>query len=279
LRLQITDILDDEYALNLMIGMVCVGPAKPLKVELLVNGEVADTRCFADSAAGGRWSVALPAHVVAGGEIDLALLIDDPRSPQDLGWSTDDRALGVHVRTLSVTEWHRRVRVGDKLVFTEGSQAECLLGDGWAELEVTGVWTLGTTASVAFRLVDPHPAGVDLVLEVMPFVTREHRKLLVEAWVRGGRVAAHVFRHGEPSQLLRVHLPATVIGEDGRVSLTLRMHEPARPADVGFNEDPRPLGVHLQSLTVSEPNAGPPRKSGVATLRELRRQLGRSLRA
>ena len=92
---------EGEYALSLLIGMVCVDSASPLNVELLVNGERVAARNFTDSAVGGLWRVALPSHVAGSGTAELTFLVDEPRSPQALGWSTDDRALGIHIRTLS----------------------------------------------------------------------------------------------------------------------------------------------------------------------------------
>lgn len=279
LRIGADDTAEGEYALTLMIGMVCVGAANPLAVELLVNGELAAARRFTDSAAGGRWTLDLPSHATADGGTELTFCVDDPQSPQSLGWSTDDRALGLHLLTLSVAEVSHAVRVGEKLAVCEGSEAERLLADGWAQVEATGAWTVEEDARIALRLADAPPTGVDLVLDMMPFVTDQHPRLSVEAWARERRLAARVFRYAEPARPFRVHLPAGVIDDENRVTLDLRIREPARPVDVGFNEDPRRLGVHLRSLAVTSPSTEMATKSEVGTLRKLRKQLGRSIRA
>jgi hypothetical protein len=278
LRIGLDGIDDGEYVLSLLIGMICLDPAQPLTVELLVNGESAATRRFTDSAAGGRWRVALPSRVVTGDKVELTLLVEDPQSPLALEWSTDDRALGIHILTLTVAELYRALRVGETVVFTEGSKTEDLLGDGWAALEPTGVWTVEESAVISLRLADPKPVDVDVVLDLVPFVTRDHPELDVEVWARERRVAAHVFRYGDSGRPLRVHLPAALMDEEGRAVLELRVHEPARPIDVGLSEDPRRLGVHLQSLAITEPMADVIRRSRGASLRRLRTELRRSLR-
>jgi hypothetical protein len=115
---------------------------------------------------------------------------------------------------------------------------------------------------------------VDVVLDVVPFVTSDHPKLAVEAWVREQQISAHVFRHKEPAHPLRVRLPAELIDEEGRATLELRLFEPARPVDMGLSEDARRLGVHLRSLAIREPSTGFAMKAKVAAAR---RRLSRGL--
>jgi hypothetical protein len=265
-----------DHALNLLIGMVCVDAANPLDVELLVNGERVAARSFTDAAAGGLWRVALP-PIMASGAADLAFLVDEPRTPLALGWSTDDRELGIHLRTLSVVDLTRSFRVGETLVLSQASGAEQVLGDGWAAPEATGAWTVEEHAWIGLRVANPEPAGVDVVLDVVPFVTPGHPKLSVEVWVSDQRVATQVFRDGEPARPLRVRLPAAMLDQAGRATLELRLSEPARPRDVGHSEDPRRLGVYLQSLAVTAPGARVAGKSGMTPLGKLRRQVRRAL--
>jgi hypothetical protein len=277
-RIGVDHLGEGAYALSLLIGMVCVDSAKPLNVELLMKGERVAARSFTDSAVGGLWRVALAPQVVSSGTAELTFLVEEPRSPLALGWSTDERALGIHLRTLSVVELNRSVQVGETLVLSEASEAQRVLGDGWAEPEPMGVWTVEENAHIALRVSNPGPAGVDVVLDVAPFVTSKHPKLAVEAWARDQRVAVQVFRDAEPAHPLRVRLPAAVLDAQGRATLELRISEPARPLDVGLSEDPRRLGVCLRSLTITEPGAPASVKSGGTPLRKLRRQVRRALR-
>jgi hypothetical protein len=45
-----------------------------------------------------HWEVALPAGFEADGQLELA--VDEPNTPRDVGWSNDDRPLGIHLRSL-----------------------------------------------------------------------------------------------------------------------------------------------------------------------------------
>lgn len=275
LRISVNGLGEGDHALSLLIGMVCVSPAKPLMVELVANGERIAARSFTDPAVGGIWRVPLPSHVVNSGRAEFKFLVDEPPSPLALGWSTDDRELGIHLLTLSVVELGQSVQIGERLGFSEASEAQRILGDGWAAPEAAGVWTVEENASIALRVPDPGPAGVDVVLDVVPFVTRKHPKLEVEVWVREQRVVTQIFRDAKPADPLRAHLPVSMLDEEGRAMLELRLREPARPLDVGLSEDPRRLGVHLQSLTVTEPGARVTVNSGATTLRRLRGKLRR----
>jgi hypothetical protein len=68
-----------------------------------------------------------------------------------------------------------------------------------------------------------------------------------------------------------------MLDQAGRATLELRLSEPARPRDVGHSEDPRRLGVYLQSLAVTAPGARVAGKSGMTPLGKLRRQVRRAL--
>ncbi len=90
-------------------------------------------------------------------EVDLAFVIDEPKSPAEAGWSDDDRRLGIRLQAVALEEVDRSVRPGERIVFSEGSGTERLLGEGWSFLEPTGVWTDGERASLVLN-ADGAPA-------------------------------------------------------------------------------------------------------------------------
>jgi hypothetical protein len=244
---------EGDCALILSLGSICVGPEASLRVEALVNGEFADAREL--GYGDPEWRIELPVQVPADGEVDLTLMVEEPRSPLELGWSADDRRLGILVRAVTLEEADRSLRLGEEIVFSEDSGAERLLGEGWSAPEPTGVWTDGEKASLVLRLMDAPPEDVELVLAVDPFVTPDHPDLRVDVSARGEQLGARVFRHrralfrlGKGHQPLHVTLPASVRGETGQVLLELRLQDPARPVDLGLSDDARRLGLHLRSL-------------------------------
>ena len=247
---------ESDYVLELALGSICVASDASLRVRALVNGERVAAREFryGDPA----WHIELPTPMPADGEVDLAFEIEEPRTPLELGWSADDdRRLGILLRTMTLLEHGRSLRLGEKIAFSQGSGAERLLGEGWSALEPTGVWTDGEKASLVLKPTDAPPGDVELDLVVDPFVTPEHPELRVEVSAQGEQLGSRVFRHrraifrrGNAHQHLRVVLPASVRDETGRVVLELRLHDPARPLDLGLSDDSRRLGLNLRSLAV-----------------------------
>ena len=146
-------VCENDCVLTLWVGGICVELDESLKVRLLVNGSQAANREFRQDspAIGLAWRVELPAGLLADGKADLTFLIEEPRSPLALGWSADDdRQLGIHLRTVTLEDVDRSVLPRERVVFSEGTGAERLLGDGWSVLDPTGVWTIGETASLVF---------------------------------------------------------------------------------------------------------------------------------
>jgi hypothetical protein len=272
LALALEGVGESDYVIALSLGSICVGREGSLRVEALANGERVATRDF--SYGDPDWRIDLPAPVSA--EIDLSFVIEEPKSPAEVGWSADERRLGILLRAVALEEVDRSVRPGERIVFTESSGAERLLCEGWSSLERAGVWTDGEQASLVLRPMDLPPAAAELVLAVSAFVPSEHPELTVEVSALGEHLAGRVFRHGEAQRLLRVPFPSASGAHGGRMLFKLHLSDPARPVDLGLGDDPRALGLHLEWLMV--------RKSAWRTtlsdvVREksanLRRRLGR----
>jgi hypothetical protein len=177
-------------------------------------------------------------------------MIEAPKSPAEVGWSADDRRLGLLIRTVGLEEVDRPVRPGERIVFAEGSGAARFLGDGWSALEPTGVWTVGEQASLALELTGLPPAAAELVLAVSAFVTPDHPELKVEVSALDEQLAGRVFRHGEGQRILRVPFPVPASAHAGRTLFELHVSDPARPVDLGLGGDVRRLGLHLEWLMV-----------------------------
>lgn len=250
LRFGVREVGRAEFAVTLMIGMVCAGPDEPLRVAVMAGEEEVATRAFVHTDVAIAWRVELPPREWAGGKIDLFVVIDDPRSPLGLGWSSDDRRLGILLQAVTLEQLDRSVTLGEEVVFCKGSSGEYLLGPGWAAADVTGVWSTGENACLTFRLPGSAPTDAEVVLECLPFVTAEHSRLEVEVWAGDEHLGAQSFRHGEVAPPLCVHLPKVLMDAEKLVNLDLRLRYPARPVDLGLGSDPRCLGLHLRTLTI-----------------------------
>jgi GT2 family glycosyltransferase len=269
LALALDEIGESDYVLALSLASICIGSDASLRVEALLNGERAAARDFKYGDA--EWRIASAAPVPADGDVDFTLMIEEPRSPLELGWSADDRRLGLLLHALTLEEVDRSLQSEEKIVFTEGSGAERLLGEGWSALEPTGVWTDGETASLVLK-PDTQSEDVELVLSVDAFVTPDHPELKVDVSAKGDQLGARVFRHrrgahrfGRAHRPLRVVLPASARDEKGRAVLDLRLRDPASPLDLGLSDDARHLGLQLRSLTARRPSGG--RRFGIPPAR------------
>jgi hypothetical protein len=241
-------VKESDHLLALSLGGVCAGSEAPLRVELLLNGKPVASRSFSQDDP-VTWHIDLPARVLADDKLDFSFRIDEPRSPLAIGWSTDDdRPLGVLIRAVTLREVDRTLRLGENVSFAAGSSGDRLLGEGWWELESTGVWTVGEAASLILELTDAPQVNVELVLEVTSFVSPDHAKLEVEVSAADKSLTKRVFHHGKPHARLRIPLPSAARDETGRTVLEFRFRDPARPIDLGLSGDTRPLGLHLHSL-------------------------------
>ena len=255
LALALDGIGEGDRVLTLTIGSICVARDSSLRVSALVNGEPLSDRVF--HYGDPEWILELPPRAQADDRVDLAFEVEAPTTPRALGWSDDERRLGINLRRLRLEEVDRTVRPGERVEFPEGSGGERLLGKGWSALEPTGVWTDGDTATLVLELTGFPPGDAELTLDGYAFVTPDHPRLAVEITANGERLGSRVFRHlrrplrrrlAQPP--LVVSLPAFARDETGRAVVELRLREPVSPLQLGLSEDARPLGFHLQSLTV-----------------------------
>jgi hypothetical protein len=90
-----------DAKLALWIGSVCIGPDDSLEVELFVDGAHVSTRSFSDPYREYVWRFTLPEEALERQSANVTLVVHDPRSPTSIGWSGDDRPLGLHLRAVS----------------------------------------------------------------------------------------------------------------------------------------------------------------------------------
>jgi hypothetical protein len=189
---------------------------------------------------------------------------DQPASPADLGVSSDARRLGLHLRSLTLDrsidairleETDRLLAVGQAVSFITGSDAERFLGDGWSELEPTGVWTIGHKARIIFQL--PADAGNDLelVLDSHAYLEPRHPALEVVFRNNNERLGVQLFRHGVKGRVVTIPLTGPVVDTHGRVVVEIEIDDPARPIELGTGSDTRLLGLHLKGLMVRRTGA------------------------
>jgi hypothetical protein len=219
----------------------------------------------------------LPSRAVGDGNVDVTLEIEEPGSPVELGWSSeDDRPLGVLVRTVTLLPaedeiakagvarerrralWAARGGAGkDRLRLRPRETVELAdlshyggFGAGWILYpDQAGIWTEGSRSELALELGGTGESDHVLVFSLGSICVKRDASLRVEALVNGKRSAARDFGFGDAE--LRIDLPATS-RLDGKVDLAFIIEEPSSPLTVGWSADHRPLGILVRAITLEE---------------------------
>jgi hypothetical protein len=119
---------------------------------------------------------------------------------------------------------------------------------GWGAPEKTGRWTIGTQATVAWRL-EEGDGDLALVCDGYAFLDIKAPGQKIEVWANDQSVASWHFAQGEASPLpARVALPLSAGA--GILFLTFKISSPRSPAELGLSSDGRALGLHVRSLAV-----------------------------
>lgn len=96
LTLRIGRSLTRRRRLALTMADACVEPDAVLTVDAAIDGRGVGTRTFSQVDPDPVWRIELPRR----SSVEVTLAVRDPRSPRVLGWSDDDRALGVRLRAM-----------------------------------------------------------------------------------------------------------------------------------------------------------------------------------
>ncbi len=199
----------------------------------------------------------LPVHIplrrTERGILYITFLVRNPRSPAELGLSSDHRALGFNVRQLALlpaSEHTKRLpRIGDTLDLSDASADQAPFEQGWSAAEPTGRWTVGREAAIAW-LAEPGDGELSLTCDGHAFVEGSMRSQNVEIWVDDRRVAEWRFDEHNTS------IPDAPVlfarpSDAGVVLVRFKIGTPSSPAELGLSSDARALGLHIRRLTIA----------------------------
>lgn len=143
-----------------------------------------------------------------------------------------------------------RLALGQVLDFSAGGNAEPFIsGTGWSGGEPWGRWTDGAEASLEMKVGAPSSAGLELVAEVMAYVSERHPTQEVEVLVNDRRVGTWNFRQEKPGvSERRLTIPAGSVQAASKTRITFRPLEPVSPQALGNSGDPRLLGLGVSKL-------------------------------
>ena len=272
LALALDGIGERDHVLALSLDSICVAPGESLRVEALVNGERVAARNF--SYGDPEWHIELPARASADGEVDLTFEVEEPSTPLELGWSSDERRIGILLRAATLlsadddaakaglarerrlARWAARREAGERRLHVRAGEAVELddlsdygaFGDGWVVYpQEAGIWTEGSRSELSLALDGIGESDYVLALSLGSVCVEADGSFRVEALVNGERVATRDFSYGDPEW--RIELPAPVPAE---VDLAFVIDKPKSPAEVGWSDDERRLGIRLCEVALEE---------------------------
>lgn len=147
---------------------------------------------------------------------------------------------------------------GKKLVFpyhdafVTGQQSLSLLGPGWHPAEDWGVWSAGSRAWLIVPWPENLAGPLKFELQATAFLHAErHPSQMIQ--VRCGRteVATFEFVAHEPSKRINFLIDPASCRKRGVFAVEFDIADPISPASIGLGQDGRPLGIALQSITIT----------------------------
>ena len=225
---------------------------------------VLETTVLANEAPLGHWlfvagqperprSLFIPAALMRReAPLHLAFRFAEPKSPRELGLSSDPRRLGLFVRTVQLGDARAPAAapylLGTMLDFTRDGTAGPYLGDGWLAPDATGTWSVGPSAELSLGLAPP-PAGDGVLAITASALTGPSRpEVAATVLVNGTAVGTLQFKQGEAIAERTLAVPHALLAGPGPLRITLELSDTRPPKALGIAPDPRPLGLSLRSL-------------------------------
>jgi len=143
------------------------------------------------------------------------------------------------------------------LDFSQGGNADnaesFMLRGGWSGAEPWGRWTDGAAASLEMKVDESFSGGLELVAEVMAYVSEPHPSQEVEVLVNDRKISTWSFTREKPGMSeRRLYIPAELVQPASKTTITFRPLNPASPQSLGNSGDPRVLGLGIHRLRLLE---------------------------
>ncbi|MBU2080238.1 MAG: hypothetical protein KKE27_19620, partial [Alphaproteobacteria bacterium] len=121
---------------------------------------------------------------------------------------------------------------------------------GFSVSESWGTWSSEAEAELHFVVKKSINKNVSVNLTAIPWLAKGREKFIGTASVGGVKVAEREFSVPGPVEW-GFEVPEKYVGANGEIVVRLNFTNPATPLSVGESEDPRVLGLGIQSLTVT----------------------------
>ena len=135
---------------------------------------------------------------------------------------------------------------------TEGGNADYYKVTGWGRAEGTFTWTEGGSASLNIPISVPEAPFVTLKARLSAFLSPgKVHKQTVHILINSKAVGVWVFMKPE-FQERTVIIPRGILMKSGNMGISFHTPDAISPAQVGFNNDKRVLGLAVHAIELTE---------------------------
>lgn len=146
---------------------------------------------------------------------------------------------------------------GQELVFGHQGNADRYLLTGFAAPEPWGRWTAGATAQVLLPLAVPLNGAARLDLKIVPFLHPLKHPVCAFSVCINDLVVLQVNETRGETNHYQVVLPEPLFAGCSLLVIGFHAESPARPVDLGMNDDARLIGLGLVSMRISLESEAP----------------------
>lgn len=236
------------HGVRLSLALRDLAGPEAWRLETEVNGERLDVWDLASPCEAAARSVEVPPELLARrGLLDLALVASGPGTVP--AYVLDAvRLEPLAPQEAEAAERRRRARWqrGQTYYFSAGARSVSLLGSGWGEPAVWGVWSVAPEATLSCAPFPPPDEPVVWRAAVRAFVWPQHPRLEVEVMANDVPVGQWHFDHRHDRGVVErvATIPAELV-QRGPVELRFRLPGCISPRDLGLSQDERRLGIGL----------------------------------
>jgi glycosyltransferase involved in cell wall biosynthesis len=142
------------------------------------------------------------------------------------------------------------VRVGEPVAFGAKGNGRAALGEGWAEPEEWGTWSVSKRASIRLSVEAYRGRRLYAELKYRAF-THDHDCQDIVCRAGDRDVAAWHCNPRANAGIQRMTIPFDAIREGGALDLEFRISNPRAPAELGISADTRQIGLGIEWLRLT----------------------------
>ena len=146
--------------------------------------------------------------------------------------------------------YNDRRHAGERMEFRSSAPSVSYLGEGWAQAETWGTWSLGQRGIISLPFLDAK--ATSLLIEARPLISPTHPTQKLSFSINGVP-AGNITLSSNELGTFQIAIPREAMDACIRnklLTLEFRFPNAASPKEMGINGDLRPLALGLVSITV-----------------------------